>query len=138
MVFLDAAKRQKVEEMGGMNVMFVIQGKLVTPELTGTILPGVTRNSLLQLAREMGIGVVEESITLEQWREAAESGAMSEAFACGTAAVITPIGTVKTTSGMFSIGGGQPGEITMQLREKLTGIQRGEVADTHGWLQKLA
>lgn len=137
-VFLDAAKRQKVEEMGGMNVMFVIQGKLVTPELTGTILPGVTRNSLLQLAREMGIEVVEESITLEQWREAAESGAMSEAFACGTAAVITPIGTVKTTSGTFSIGGGQPGEITMQLREKLTGIQRGEVDDTHGWLQKLA
>lgn len=137
-VFLDAASRQKVEEMGGMNVMFVIEGKLVTPELSGTILPGVTRDSLLQLARQMDLEVVEQTITLEQWREAANSGAMSEAFACGTAAVITPIGTVKTVDDTFTIGGGEPGEITMRLRDKLTGIQRGEHEDTHGWLHKLA
>lgn len=137
-VFLDAANRHKVEEMGGMNVMFIIDGKLVTPELSGTILPGVTRNSILQLAREMGIEVVEKTITLEEWRQAANSGAMTEAFACGTAAVITPIGTVKTNHDTFTIGGGESGEITMRLREKLTGIQRGEVADEHGWLHKLA
>ena len=98
----------------------------------------MTRNSILQLAREMGIEVVEKTITLEEWRQAANSGAMTEAFACGTAAVITPIGTVKTNRDTFTIGGGESGEITMRLREKLTGIQRGEVADEHGWLHKLA
>ena len=140
-VWLDAIERTYVEEMGGMNLFFVYgtgnDARVVTPRLSGSLLPGVTRASLLQVAQDLGYAVSEELVSTESWRDDALSGAMRETFACGTAAVITPVGEVKSNHGDFTIGGGVSGEITMQLRETLTGIQRGTIDDTHGWMHTL-
>lgn len=140
-VWLDAIERKYIEEMGGMNLMFVYgsgeNARIVTPSLSGSLLPGVTRDSLLQVARDMGYEVEERRISKDEWRADAESGAMTEAMACGTAAVITPVGRVLGADGEFVVGGNEPGPITMALRERLTGIQRGSVEDTHDWQHKL-
>ncbi len=140
-VWLDAAERRVVEEMGGMNLFFVFgsgtEARLVTPELSGSLLPGITRESLLQLGHDLGMSVEERRITTEEWEKQANSGELTEVFACGTAAVITPVGHVKHRDGAFTIGDGNPGEISMKLREYLTGIQHGSVADTHGWMSRL-
>lgn len=140
-VWLDAIERRYIEEMGGMNLMFVYGSgenvEIVTPALSGSLLPGITRVSLLQVAQDLGYKVTERRITAEEWQRDAESGAMSEAFACGTAAVITPVGHVLGDSADFQVNGNEAGEITMTLRERLTGIQRGAVEDTHGWLHTL-
>lgn len=137
-LFLDAAEHRWVEELGGMNLFFVMaDGRIVTPPLTGTILPGVTRNSLLQLAAEEGLKVSEEPYSLDQWRADAASGALLESFACGTAAVVTPVGKVAGRDGEFMIGSGGPGQITQKLRSRLVSIQRGEAPDPHGWVLKL-
>ncbi|WP_425994170.1 branched-chain amino acid aminotransferase [Caulobacter sp. DWR1-3-2b1] len=134
-VFLDAVERRWVEELGGMNVFFRMDdGGLITPPLGGTILPGITRNSIITLARDQGIEVREEPYSLDQWRADAASGRLREVFACGTAAVLTGIGTVRTTSGDFTIGNGAEGETTEQLRNALIGIQRGRTADPYGWV----
>ncbi|MFE9786561.1 branched-chain amino acid aminotransferase [Nocardia salmonicida] len=140
-VWLDACERRYVEEMGTNNLFFVFgtgsEARLVTPELSGSLLPGITRDSLLTLAADSGYSVEERKISVEEWRKGAESGEISEVFACGTAAVITPVGWVKSGDGEFAIGGGEPGEVTMALRDTLTGIQRGTFADTHGWMRTL-
>jgi len=134
-VFLDAVERRWVEELGGMNVFFRMDdGSLQTPPLGGTILPGITRNSIITLARDQGITVREEPYSLDQWRADAASGRLREVFACGTAAVLTGIGTVRTSSGDFTIGNGAEGETTEQLRNALIGIQRGRTADPYGWV----
>jgi len=137
-VWIDAVHRQYVEEMGGMNIMFVYEegGRpvVVTPELTGTLLPGVTRESLLQLARELGYGAEERKITVEEWESAVRTGRMTEAFACGTAAVITPIGRVKSRHGEFAIHGGETGPVATKLRKALLDIQQGAAPDPHGWM----
>lgn len=134
-VFLDAAEHRWVEELGGMNVFFAFDdGRIITPPLTGTILPGITRDSLIRLAREEGLEVSEERYSLDQWREDAKSGKLVECFACGTAAVVTPIGRVAGEDGEFTIGSGGPGQTTSRLREKLVAIQRGAAEDTHGWV----
>jgi len=134
-VFLDAAEHKWVEELGGMNVFFVFDdGTMITPPLTGTILPGITRESLLQLAREEGLEIREERYSLDQWRADAASGRLVETFACGTAAVVTPIGRVAGEDGEFTIGTGGPGQTTSRLRERLVAIQRGTAEDTHGWV----
>ncbi|MFD4369827.1 branched-chain amino acid aminotransferase [Rhodococcus sp. NPDC058521] len=140
-VWLDAIERSYVEEMGGMNLFFVFgagsDARLVTPALSGSLLPGITRNSLLSLAADAGFAVEERKISTEELREKSESGEITEVFACGTAAVITPVGRVKSESGEFTIADGEPGEVTMALRDTLTGIQRGTFADIHGWMTKL-
>ena len=137
-VFLDAVERRFVEELGGMNVFFVFaDGSLSTPALTGTILPGITRDSILTLARAQGITVREEAYSIDQWRADAASGKLVEAFACGTAAVVTPIGSVASPEGKFEIGGGGPGQLTMRMRDALVSIQRGTAPDTNGWLHHL-
>jgi branched-chain amino acid aminotransferase len=134
-VFLDAAEHKWVEELGGMNVFFVFDdGTMITPPLTGTILPGITRESLLQLAREEGLEIREERYSLDQWRADAASGRLVETFACGTAAVVTPIGRVAGEDGEFTIGTGGPGQTTSRLRERLVAIQRGTAEDKHGWV----
>ena len=137
-VFLDAAEHKWVEELGGMNVFFVFDdGTMITPPLSGTILPGITRDSLLRLARDEGLEVREERYSLDQWRADAASGRLVESFACGTAAVVTPIGRVAGDDGEFTIGSGGPGQLTGSLRSKLVAIQRGTAEDKHGWVKRL-
>lgn len=137
-VFLDAAEKKWIEELGGMNLFFAMEdGSVITPPLTGTILPGITRNSLIQLLREEGLTVREERYSIDQWRDDAGSGKLLETMACGTAAVVTPVGRVEGPDGAFEIGSGGPGQITTKLREKLVGIQQGRVEDTHGWVMRL-
>ncbi|WP_034157311.1 branched-chain amino acid aminotransferase [Sphingomonas sp. ERG5] len=137
-VFLDAVERRWIEELGGMNIFFVFDdGSMVTPPLTGTILPGITRDSILKLAREQGITVREEPYSLDQWRADAASGRLTESFACGTAAVVTPIGKVATPEGSFTIGGGGAGQLTTLMRSRLVEIQRGQAPDPHGWVTRL-
>jgi branched-chain amino acid aminotransferase len=137
-VFLDAAERRWVEELGGMNVFFVFDdGSMLTPPLGGTILPGVTRDSILVLARDQGRAVREERYSYESWKADAASGRLRECFACGTAAVVTPIGEIKSAGGGFVIGDGGGGEVAEALKAKLVGIQRGAVADAHGWVRRV-
>ena len=137
-VFLDAAEHKWVEELGGMNVFFVFDdGRIVTPPLTGTILPGITRDSLITLARGEGLEVSEERYSIDQWRADAASGRLVECFACGTAAVVTPIGHVADEEGEFTIGSGGPGQLTGSLRSRLVAIQRGTAEDRHGWVHRL-
>lgn len=137
-VFLDAAEHKWIEELGGMNLYFVFDdGTLLTPALTGTILPGITRDSLLTLAREEGLKVEEGRYSLDEWRQDAGSGRLVETFACGTAAVVTPVGKVAGRDGEFTIGSGGPGQLTGKLKARLVAIQRGEAADTHGWIRKI-
>ena len=130
-------ERRYVEELGGMNVFFVFEdGSLLTPPL-GTILPGITRDSIIALARDAGTPVREEPYTIDQWRADAASGKLKEAFACGTAAVISPIGKVCSTSGDFLISGGAAGPMAMGLRKKLVDIQYGRAPDPHEWIRKV-
>ena len=137
-VFLDAVEQRWVEELGGMNIFFVFDdGSMVTPPLGGTILPGITRASLITLANDKGVAVREDRYSIDQWRTDAASGRLREAFACGTAAVVTPIGTVRSRDGEFKIGNGGPGTRTEELKATLLGIQRGRTADPHGWIHKV-
>lgn len=140
-VWLDALRRTDVEEMGGMNLFFIYQEKgktlLVTPQLSGTLLAGVTRRSLLRLAEDLGYESCERKITMQQWRDDVAAGKMTEAFACGTAAAITPIGEVKAQSFSFLIGNGENGPVTMSLRDALLGIQHGTAPDRHGWMRRI-
>ena len=136
-VFLDAVERKWVDELGGMNIFFVRDGKtLITPPL-GTILPGITRDSILQIARDEGLEAFELPYSIDDWRSEAESGRLTEAFACGTAAVVTPIGKVVTGSDEFTIGSGGPGQLAGRLKDRLTAIQRGRAPDPHGWVHRI-
>lgn len=137
-MFLDRDRGDAVEELGGMNVFFVYDdGRLVTPELTGTILEGVTRRSIIQLAEDRGMTVEERRFTLDEWREGWQAGTITEAFACGTAAVITPIGRLVSTEETIGDEGARPGEVTMDIRRQLLEIQTGRAKDPHGWLTRL-
>ena len=140
-VWLDAIERRWVEEMGGMNIVFVFgsgpSARLVTPALTGTLLPGITRDSLLTMAPDLGIPASEEQVSLEAWRAGCASGEITETFACGTAAVVTPIGEVHEKNGGWTIGDGKPGPVTLRLREELLGIQFGRLPDPYGWIHKI-
>jgi branched-chain amino acid aminotransferase len=140
-VWLDAVEHRWVEEMGGMNLYFVYGSgpgaRIVTPSLTGTLLPGITRDSLLTLANELGYTAEEGKISTDEWQEGNSSGAITEVFACGTAAVVTPVGSVKSATGSWTVGDGEPGPVATQLRARLLGIQTGQLADTHGWMHPL-
>ena len=136
-VFLDAAEHRWVEELGGMNVFFVMDdGSVVTPPL-GTILPGITRKSLITLAGDEGMTVHERPYSFEEWQADAASGRLKEAFACGTAAVVAAIGAVKFSGGEFQIGDGGTGPVTTALRQALVGIQRGQSNDRDGWIHAI-
>jgi branched-chain amino acid aminotransferase len=136
--YLDAVERTWVEELGGMNLYFVYGDRIVTPALTGSLLEGVTRDSLLALARDLGYESEEARVSLDQWREDTASGALTEVFACGTAAVITPVGEVKTKARSWTQGSGEPGPVTLRLREALLSLQTGNAEDPHGWRHPVA
>jgi branched-chain amino acid aminotransferase len=138
-VWLDAVERRWVEEMGGMNLFFVLDGgtRLMTPALTGTLLPGVVRDSLLQLAPQLGLTVEEGRITVDEWRKGAQVGSISEVFACGTAAVIAPVGHAKSSAGEWTMGDGGSGDVTLRLRDALLDLQYGRSADPYGWMRRV-
>ncbi|MFK0102538.1 MULTISPECIES: branched-chain amino acid aminotransferase [unclassified Streptomyces] len=136
--YLDAVEHKWVEELGGMNLYFVYGDRIVTPSLTGSLLAGITRDSLLKLASDLGYTSEESRVSIGQWREDTAAGTLTEVFACGTAAVITPVGTVKSAGGEWTQGDGTPGPVTLKLRERLLDIQRGTAEDTHGWMHSLA
>lgn len=137
-VWLDSAERRWVDEMGTSNLFFVYGDRLVTPELSGTLLAGVTRDSVLALAADLGYRAEEGRISVEQWRADAESGALTEVFSCGTSSMVTPVGFVRSVDGDWTIGGGVRGPVTSRLHEELTGIQTGTRPDPFGWVHKIA
>jgi branched-chain amino acid aminotransferase len=137
-MFLDAESATHIEELGGMNLFFVFKdGSVITPSLDGTILHGITRDSIVTLLKDRGVEITERKVTLQEIREAASNGQLAEVFACGTAAVVTPVGLFKSREEEIRISD-EPGELTASIRAELTGIQYGLVEDRHGWMHKLA
>ncbi|MEO5708702.1 MAG: branched-chain amino acid aminotransferase [Nocardioidaceae bacterium] len=139
-VFLDASEGKHVEELGGMNLYFVHDdGSIVTPATSGTILEGITRSSIIELCGKLGHSVEERPFTIDEWRDGVASGRITEVFACGTAAVVTPVGELKWRGG--SVGGGpgnaDAGPITTQVRTALVDIQYGRAEDTFGWMHRV-
>jgi len=138
-MFLDAESATYIEELGGMNLFFVYSdGHVATPSLEGTILHGITRDSIIQLIRDRGLECIERRITLDEVRTGVNSGEIVEIFACGTAAVITPVGQLISREETIGQADAPAGELTTSLRKELTGIQYGIVEDRHGWMLKLA
>ncbi len=137
--FLDSAEHRWVEELGGMNLYFVqSDGSIVTPALSGTILEGITRESILTIARDLGHEVVERKVSIDEWREGVADGTITEVFACGTAAVVTPVGTLKWRGGEATAGHGEPGKVTLDIRSALVDVQYGRAEDRHGWMRRVA
>ena len=137
-MFADAAEHFWLEELGGMNVYLITtDNELITPELTGSILEGVTRDSILTLAADFGLTPVERRIAITELLDGVKSGEITELFACGTAAVVTPIGTLKNQDGSHQVGSGESGETTLALRQQLLDIQYGRAEDKYGWLRRI-
>jgi branched-chain amino acid aminotransferase len=136
-LWLDAKEHRFVEEVGTNNIFFVMDGKLVTPPLTGTILPGVTRKSVLEMAQDLGISPEERLISIEELAEGIESGKVTEAFGAGTAAVISPIGKIAFQNKEYVISHNETGYWTRKFYDTLTGIQYGELEDAYGWVYKV-
>ena len=132
-LWLDGIERKYIEEVGAMNIFFKIGGKIITPMLSGSILPGITRDSVLTLCRDWGLPVEERLISIDEIIAAQRSGQLEEAFGTGTAAVVSPIGKLCYQGDCMVIGGGETGPISKQLYDTITGIQRGELTDTYGW-----
>ncbi len=132
-LWLDGVERKYIEEVGSMNIMFKISGKVVTPMLNGSILPGITRNSILHLCRDWGYEVEERRISVDELIEAARKGTLEEVFGTGTAAVVSPVGKLRYKDEVIEIGGGKIGELTQKLYDELTGIQWGKKPDPYGW-----
>ncbi len=136
-LWLDGVHRKYIEEVGAMNVMFKIAGEVVTPALSGSILPGITRKSCLEVLRSKGYKVSERLISIDELAEAMENGTLEEAWGCGTAAVVSPIGELCYQDKKYTVNDGKIGETTQMLYDTLTGIQWGKIEDTFGWTQKL-
>ena len=136
-LWLDGVHRKYIEEVGSMNVMFKVAGKILTPDLNGSVLDGITRRSCIQLLKDWGYEVEERRITAEELFEAAGKGTLEEAWGTGTAAVVSPIGELAMGDKKVTVSGGKIGEITQKLYDELTGIQWGRVADPHNWITKL-
>ena len=136
-LWLDANEKKYVEEVGSMNMFFVIDGEVVTPELVGSILPGITRKSSIELLRAHGYKVSERRVSIDEVIEAQKNGKLNEAFGTGTAAVISPVGMMEYKGTDYVVNGGEMGEITKWLYHTITGIQTGRLPDPFGWVVKL-
>ena len=136
-LWLDGVERKYIEEVGAMNVMFKIGGEIVTPALTGSILPGITRKSCIEVLKDKGYKVSERRISVDELAKAAEDGSLEEAWGCGTAAVVSPIGELCYKDKISVINGGKIGEVTQMLYDTLTGIQWGRTEDVYGWTQPI-
>jgi len=136
--FLDTVEKKWVEELGGMNLYFVYDdGSIVTPELSGTILDGITRTSIIELCENLGYKVDERKFSIQEWRDDAASGRIVEVFACGTAAVVTPVGRLRWRGGEVGSGGEDTGPVTQRVRQALVDIQYGRAEDTLGWMHRV-
>ena len=136
-LWLDGVERKYIEEVGAMNVMFKINGEIITPALTGSILPGITRKSCIQVLKSLGYTVTERLLSLEELISALKEGTLEEAWGCGTAAVVSPIGRLACGETEYVIGGGKIGQVTQQLYDILTGIQWGKQKDSFNWVYPL-
>ncbi len=136
-LWLDGVERKYIEEVGAMNVMFKIDGEIVTPELTGSILPGITRKSCIEVLKGLGYKVSERLLSVEELISALEAGKLEEAWGCGTAAVVSPIGRLMYKDVEYVINNEKIGDVTQKLYDILTGIQWGKVEDTYNWVHKL-
>ena len=138
-VWLDARERRYVEELGGSNLFFVESAadgpRLVTPPLSGTVLSGITRDSILRLAVRLGYPVTEEPVTLDDWEQGCRDGRITEAFACGTARALAPVGNVVSAQREWPVGGGTAGPVTLRLLEALLDVQHGQAPDEFGWMR---
>ena len=132
-LWLDGVERKYIEEVGAMNIFFKIDGKIVTPMLNGSILPGITRNSVLELCRSWGMDVEERKISVDELLEAQKSGKLEECFGTGTAAVISPVGKLRYKDDVMVIGGGEIGPVSQKIYDTVTGIQLGKLEDPFGW-----
>ena len=132
-LWLDGVERKYIEEVGAMNVMFKIKGEVVTPALLGSILPGITRKSCLEILNKEGIKATERKLSLDELTKAVEDGTLEEAWGCGTAAVISPIGLIEVNGKKYEINNGKIGPVSQMLYDKITGIQTGKVKDEFGW-----
>ncbi len=132
-LWLDGVHRKYIEEVGAMNVMFKIAGEVVTPQLSGSILPGITRKSIIEVLKKEGIPVCERLVSMEELAEAMANGTLEEAWGCGTAAVVSPIGELNYQGVKYAVNNGEIGPVTQHLYDTLTGIQWGKVEDTYGW-----
>ena len=136
-LWLDGVHRKYIEEVGAMNVMFKIGGEIVTPALSGSILPGITRKSIIEVLKGKGYTVSERLLSIDELKEAMANGTLEEAWGCGTAAVVSPIGELAYNGEKYPVNGGQIGEVTQMLYDTLTGIQWGKIDDTYGWTLQL-
>ena len=136
-LWLDGVERKYIEEVGAMNVMFKIGGEIVTPMLSGSILPGITRMSCLEVLRKEGYNVTERLLSIDELEDAMKNGTLEEAWGCGTAAVISPIGELCYKGVKYAVNSGSIGETTQHLYDTLTGIQWGKIADDYGWIVEL-
>lgn len=132
-LWLDGVERKYIEEVGAMNVMFKINGEIITPKLTGSILPGITRKSCIEVLKNAGYKVTERLLSVDELGSALENGTLEEAWGCGTAAVVSPIGELCYKDTKYVINNGEIGEVTQKLYDTLTGIQWGKIDDTYGW-----
>ena len=136
-LWLDGVHRQYIEEVGAMNVMFKIKGEIVTPALSGSILPGITRKSIIEVLKGKGYTVSERLLSIDELTAAMADGTLEEAWGCGTAAVVSPIGELAYNGEKYPVNGGQIGEVTQMLYDTLTGIQWGKIDDPYGWTVQL-
>ena len=136
-LWLDGVERKYIEEVGAMNVMFKINGEIITPALTGSILPGITRKSCIEVLRSKGYKVSERLLSIDELKDALENGTLEEAWGCGTAAVVSPIGKLSYLGKEYIVSEGKIGKVTQELYDILTGIQWGKIEDTFGWIEKI-
>lgn len=136
-LWLDGVEQKYIEEVGAMNIMFVINNKLVTPMLNGSILPGITRRSCIEIAKSLGLEVEERRISIDEIMAAGKDGSMQECFGCGTAAVVSPVGELRYEDEVIHINNGEIGPLTQKFYDTITGIQSGKVEDTFGWVTKV-
>ncbi|MBR5524977.1 MAG: branched-chain amino acid aminotransferase [Clostridia bacterium] len=136
-LWLDGVHRKYIEEVGAMNVMFKISGEIVTPALSGSILPGITRKSIIEVLKGKGYTVSERLLSIDELKEAMAGGTLEEAWGCGTAAVVSPIGELSYEGVQYPVNGGAIGEVTQMLYDTLTGIQWGKIDDPYGWTVQL-
>ena len=136
-LWLDGVERKYIEEVGAMNVMFKIDGEIVTPLLTGSILPGITRKSCIEVLKGKGYTVHERLLSVDELLQALRDGTLEEAWGCGTAAVVSPIGKLAFGDEEYIVNGGKIGTVTQELYDTLTGIQWGKIEDSFGWVYKL-